>query len=123
MVLQPLTQYGWKVSGELFTFDWDSDENMATVRQQVEGITKGCLYKTGCKTLWCNCKSENFVQLDVIVFCSNAEYSNTTTTHSPDTLMDVTVEENQDVDDIMDWIFGDTDNFAVEELDLSDLED
>ena len=68
---------------------------------------------------------ENFVQLDVIVFCSNAEYSNTTTTHSPDTLMDVTVEEtfSQDVDDIMDWIFGDTDNFAVEELDLSDLED
>ena len=70
MVLQPLTQYGRKVSGELFTFDWDSDENMATVRQRVEGITKGCLYiKPGARLCGATASlKENFVQLDVIVF-------------------------------------------------------
>ena len=68
MVLQPLTQYGWKVSGELLTFDWDSDDNMATVRQRVEGLTKDCRCKTGCKTLQCSTSpKENRVQLDVIV--------------------------------------------------------
>ena len=97
MVLQPLTQYGWKVSGELFTFDWDSEENMATVRQRVEGIYYERLpvyIKPGARLCGVTASlKENFVQLDVIVFCLNAEYSNTTTTHSPDTLMDVTVEE------------------------------
>ena len=42
MVLQTLTDYGWKVEGEVLLCDWDSDENMVAVRQRVQSLLTGC---------------------------------------------------------------------------------
>ena len=45
MVLHPLANFGWKVTNESLTFDWDSGNNMEAVRQRVIQLLKGCKCK------------------------------------------------------------------------------
>ena len=52
----PITQYGWKLTDERLTVDWDSEENIQTVNERVAGLLKGCHCKTGCNTTRCGCK-------------------------------------------------------------------
>ena len=54
--LQPLTEFGWKMIGEELVCDWDSDKNVATVRERVHALTTGCHCKTGCLSAKCSCK-------------------------------------------------------------------
>jgi hypothetical protein len=56
MTLLPITQYGWKLTDERLTVDWDSEENIQAVNERVAGLLKGCHCKTGCNTARCGCK-------------------------------------------------------------------
>ena len=58
MVLNPLTDFGWKVTEESLTFDWDSECNMEAVRQRVIQLLEGCKCKTGCTTSRCGCRKK-----------------------------------------------------------------
>ena len=51
MVPKPLSEYGWQISKNTLTIDWDSENNMAAVRKRVAGLLKGCGCKTRCETL------------------------------------------------------------------------
>ena len=53
--LLPLSKYGWKVNGECLEIDWDSNENLETVRDTVSLLLKGCSCKTGCSSKRCSC--------------------------------------------------------------------
>ena len=50
MTLLPITQYGWKLTNEGLTVDWDSKENIQAVNERVARLLKGCHCKTGSKT-------------------------------------------------------------------------
>ena len=56
MVLEDITNYGWRLDdGNLKVF-WDTDENMQSIRKMVEILLQGCKCKTGCTTARCSCK-------------------------------------------------------------------
>ena len=112
MVLKPLSEYGWKVKDSLLTFDWDSEDNMAAVPQQVECLTKGCKCKTGCRTLRCGCRKRG-KECSEGCECSSCTNIKIGRQQTKDSLLDVTLEEleggecqTEDIDDIMDWVFG-----------------
>ncbi len=117
MAVRPLTDYGWKVNGDTLTFDWDSDINMEAVKQRVAALLRGCRCKTGCKTARCGCRKKGNTCSEG---CECTDCSNTQTTlQQPDidSLFEVSVEEiitdsgQTDVDDVMDWVFGDYEEF------------
>ena len=56
MVPKPLSEYGWQISKNSLTVDWDSENNIAAVRERVAGLLKVCGCKTGCETRQCGCK-------------------------------------------------------------------
>ncbi len=60
IILQSLTQYGWKLNNKKLTFDWDSEKNMNLVQERVNKLLKGCKCKTGCCNIkCCSCKGKN----------------------------------------------------------------
>ena len=40
--LPDLTSWGWKVNNEQLSIDWDSSENLSTIKERVRLLTKGC---------------------------------------------------------------------------------
>ena len=128
MVVQPLVEYGWKLDGEMLSFDWDSSANMEAVRERVAGLTRGCHCRTGCGTSRCGCKGKG---KSCSEGCKCTNCSNTQDAlhrDSTDDLLEISVEEiiadeNQtEVNDIMDWVFGNSESFE-EEFDQDDLDD
>ena len=142
MVVYPLANFGWKVTGESLTFDWGSENNMEAVRQHVVQLLKGCKCKTGCTTSRCGCRKKNkeYSEGCECTNCSNTQ-SNTHTVidNSEDTLMELSLEENftenreqlldDEVDKIMDYVFGEYpfceehDDSSEEHDDSSEVED
>ena len=127
------------MNDDLLSFDWNIDENMKAVMQQVKEILKGRELKTGCRTQQCGCKAKG---KQCSEGCECTDSSNVHTTpghaqHNTDTLMEVTIEETvadndpdqevEGVDEIMDWVFGcasaDEDITDDKELEVSNLED
>ena len=124
MTLQPLTNFGWIVEQGNLCIDWDSHENITAVNERVFSLLKGCKCKTGCGTKRCSYRHkgrECSIGCECIN-CTNNEASSTRstpTTSNDDTLLEVTVDEYltnlddnelaDDVEDIMDWVFGDGD--------------
>lgn len=120
----PLTEYGWKIENGELKIDWESDDNMATVRQTVALIRKGCGCKTGCNTTRCKChKAGNYC-----FGCKCINYTNlpdqspgpSTAAHpQPSTQSKTESDSEQDsdreselereVNDIMMDVFGDCD--------------
>ena len=128
ITLQPLVQYGWIVKNDTLTFDWESEKNVSAVQERVHRLLKGCKCKTGCGSKRCGCKGKDrkcCIGCEC-VNCTNTDAdcssSSTLTTTSGDTnLLDVTLDEYlnevsttntdstiipEDVDDLMDWVFG-----------------
>ena len=56
MELAELTSWGWKVNNEQLSIDWDSSENLSTIKERVQLLTKGCKCKSGCGTSRCGCR-------------------------------------------------------------------
>ena len=135
MVLHPLANFGWKVTDESLTFDWDSENNMEAVRQRVIQLLKGCKCRTGYTTSRCGCRKKNKECSEgcECTNCSNTQ-SNTHTVidNSEDTLMELSLEENftesreqlldDEVDEIMDYVFGEY-PFCEEDDDNSEEHD
>ena len=55
----PPTQHGWKKSEDVYTFHWDSDETIMTIRKRVNKLTKGCRCKKNMyMTQQCGCRQK-----------------------------------------------------------------
>ena len=57
ITLEPIIQHGWKISGppNSLSIIWDSQENIAQVRDRVNALLKGCKCVTGCMTKRSRC--------------------------------------------------------------------
>ena len=42
ITLEPMDDYGWKISNNVLTIDWDSEENIEAVWQRVSHVLSGC---------------------------------------------------------------------------------
>ena len=128
MVVQPLVEYGWKLDGEMLTFDWDSSANMEAVRERVAGLTRGCHCRTGCGTSRCGCKGKGKTCSEGCECTNCSNIQDALHRDSTDDLLEISVEEiiadeNQtEVNDIMDWVFGNSESFE-EEFHQEDLDD
>ena len=58
MVLEPITENGWRLECTNLCVVWDTEENMQTVRERVCLLLKGCKCVTGCKNRVCGCKKK-----------------------------------------------------------------
>ena len=57
MILAPPAGNGWLHQDGKLVVDWDSKENIQSVRRRVDLLLKGCGCKTGCNTNRCGCKN------------------------------------------------------------------
>ena len=119
MLLKPLTDYGWRIEGEKLMYEWDSEENMAVVRQRVDTLLKGCHCKTGCKTARCSCRKK---EAQCAAGCECVNCHNRCSVHptEDDSLLAVSFEEEileqshdqqllREVEETMQMVFGDGD--------------
>ncbi len=112
MALEPMTTYGWDIQDGTLSVIWDSQENLDAVRERVSALLKGCKCATGCTTKRCSCR-KNRRECSVGCDCTNC--SNTTQLQEEVTESEVTVVAidevirgvDEEVDDIIDWVFGD----------------
>ena len=58
LCLQPMTEYGWRLENDTLIYDWDSEANMAEIKQRVSMLLKGCKCRTGCGSAACGCKKK-----------------------------------------------------------------
>lgn len=117
MELAPLADFGWIVDVDLLSIDWDSRENMQAIHQRVASLLRGCKCKTGCSTSHCGCRVKG-KQCSEGCECINCVNIKT----SSDPLNHLVLEEqvmgtemdllNEEVDEIMDWVFGEEQSFS-----------
>lgn len=124
IVLQPVTEFGWKVVDNTLTVVWDSNENMAMIQERVSQLLNGCKCKTGCKTRRCSCRKSNR-NCGEGCECSNCcnVNVNTSTSHEcemeeemAEIALDEIDEEESDIEDLMIQIFGGDDDTDIDEL-------
>ena len=56
MSLKPITDYGWQLVDNTLTVVWDTPKNIASIRNRVRLLLRGCKCVTGCTTGRCGCK-------------------------------------------------------------------
>ena len=107
------------------TIDWDSQENKAAVDTRISGLLKGCKCKAGCSTKRYSYRSKGN---ECSIGCDCINCTNTQGKGNED-LLDIVVDEYLaevndesiglpvDVNDIMDWVFGDEDFEGDENFD------
>ena len=112
MILKPMKEYGWGVEDNRLSIIWDSHENVQMIRERVSVLLKGCKCVTGCTTGRCSCKRKS-KQCSEGCQCLNC--TNINAAHDGDIEMsELVVEESQvhtneindEVDELMDWVFG-----------------
>ncbi len=115
MILEPITDHGWTVQNNQLSVVWDSQQNMAAIRERVNSLLKGCKCVTGCVTRRCSCQ-KNQTKWSVGCECTNCcnidqEGEDTANNEISDIAIDEEVNINrwqdEGVEDIMDWVFGD----------------
>ena len=120
MILEPLANHGWEVQNEKLTIVWDSRLNIEAIRKRVSHLLSGCKCITGCSTRRCSCLRKQ-AQCGEGCQCRNC---NNLCTPSDDNIQQeaegselelVAVAEihdqlEEEVDDIMDMIFGEEDD-------------
>lgn len=107
MVLKPITNCGCDNKIKIV---WDTKQNMEAIRNQVLVLTSGCKCKTGCTSEWCSCRKK---QQQCTEGCQCLNCTNITDTDTNDKWELAAEEPNEDidVDELMDWVFGnDTDS-------------
>ena len=130
--LRPLTEFGWRTSQDKLIFDWDSQENVDSINERVSALLKGCKCRTGCSSTICGCRKKG-KKCSVgcsCMGCTNIPFQSTATSEqmqiSPE-LTQISLEEeittadhlNQEVDDLMEWVFGneeETDSCSVSDM-------
>ena len=118
MALEPTVGNGWVNYEGILRIDWDSKENMQSVRQRVDLLLKGCGCRSGCDTNRCGCK-KNSTACGPGCRCTNCK--------NKQAQRDCNQESDHlelEVDGIMEAIFGeDRDRANGEEQDVTDNED
>ena len=111
IVPKPLSEYGWKVQDSTLVVDWDSDINMDAVKERVEGLLKGCGCKTGCQTRQCRCKGKGkaYGEGCNCTNCNNTGVQTPTTASMEEMNIEEIIEDSapEDLNEIMQWVFGD----------------
>lgn len=126
MTLKPLNGNGWKVTNNGLEIDWDSQENLESVRYRVALLTKGCGCKKGCQTSRCSCVKHNKCGPG----CTCINCCNSPTTNKPPDLLQMEIEDangdeeesdnEDDINELMYRVFGSqTDSDGHSDLDLS----
>ena len=125
MTLRSLQGNGWKIIDQAtLEIDWDSKENVETVRHRVALLTKGCNCKTGCRTARCGCVKRNG-KCGAGCNCQNC--CNLPIPSISEDLVDMAIAErtnrnhDEEVDDIMLALFGECSSF-IDDSDQSDNE-
>ena len=125
MTLRSLQGNGWKIIDQAtLEIDWDSTENVETVRHRVALLTKGCNCKTGCRTARCGCVKRNG-KCGAGCNCQNC--CNLPIPSISEDLVDMAIAErtnrnhDEEVDDIMLALFGECSSF-IDDSDQSDNE-
>ena len=112
MVLQPITQYGWNIKDEGLTIEWDTEENIAAIRERVHLITRGWKCASGCSTNCCDCrKTEHQCSPGCeYINCTNlnqSEYSMRNSSEADVSILCLEEETKyEEVENIMDFVFG-----------------
>ncbi len=114
MKVKSILEYGWKANDDTLAIEWDSSDNIQAIQRRVKRLTKGCKCTTGCSNARCGCKKKN-QQCSEGCSCTNC--ANLTISQPSDTeLAEVALEESVttctensdcDMDEVMDWVFGD----------------
>ena len=113
MVLQPITQYGRNIKDEGLTIDeWNTEENLAAIRERVHLLIRGCKCASGCSTNRCGCmKREHQCSPGCeCINCTNLSQSEYSMRNSSDA--DVSIlcleeeTEYEEVENIMYFVFG-----------------
>ena len=125
MMLRSLQGNGWKIIDQAtLEIDWDSKENVETVRHRVALLTKGCNCKTGCRTARCGCVKRNG-KCGAECNCQNC--CNLPIPSISEDLVDMAIAErtnrnhDEEVDDVMLALFGECSSF-IDDSDQSDNE-
>ena len=130
IIPKPLSNYGWKVQDNTLAVDWDSDVNMDAVKEQVEGLLKGCGCKTGCQTWQCRCKVKgkgcgegcnctNCTNTHLPSNCTNCTNTHLPTPNVTGSMEEMSIEEiienapPEDLNEIMEWVFDDNETERV----------
>ena len=126
MTLRSLQGNGWKIIDQAtLEIDWDSKENVETVRHRVALLTKGCNCKIGCHTARCGCVKRNG-KCGAECNCQNC--CNLPIPSISEDLVDMAIAErtnrnhDEEVDDIMLALFGECSSF-IDDSDQSDNEE
>ena len=131
MNLKPMTEYGCVAEDNNVRIIWDSQKNVQSIRERVHVLLRGCKCITGCTTGRCSCRRK---QKECGEGCQCLNCSNINTVHDKDTEIDeLVIEESQghnneindEVEELMDWVFGEdahsrvSNNIDSEEEDTS----
>ena len=96
MVMEPITEYGWSVHNDQLRVVWDTDENMAAVRDRVNVLLKGCKCASGCQNRRCGCQRKNSMCTEgcQCTDCQNCPNSHSTPqTEESDDVLTIALEE------------------------------
>ena len=98
--LAPLTSFGWKLTDGILEIEWDSNENIATIKERVNFLTKGCRCKSGCKTSRCGCRKKGWECSEgcECIHCSNLP--------SGSANAELESDLDEETDEMMEDIFG-----------------
>ena len=123
---KPLCDYGWSVQNENISVAWDSDSNMDSIRERVSSLLKGCGCKTGCHSRQCGCKGKGKLCGEGCN-CINCTNTGTQTIASgTNSMEEASIEEiitdtpPEDLDEVMEWVFGDYEGDMVSEEESDD---
>lgn len=133
MVYPEVINNRWKIWNNKLLVHWDSDENLARIRSTVALIKKGCGCKTGCLSGRCKCKrSGSFCGPGCkCCTCYNLPGQDSRALEldgMEQSESDDECETNEEIDEMMDEIFGrqiefnDNDSISIE-LYISDISD
>ena len=91
---------------------------MDAVKERVEGLLKGCGCKTGCQTRQCRCKAKG-KGCGEGCNCTNCTNTLLPTPNVTGSMEEMSIEEiiedapPEDLDEIMEWVFGDNETERV----------
>ena len=130
ITLQPMDEYGWKITNSVLTIDWDSEQNMEAVRQRVSHVLSGCKCRVSSCDNRCSCRRKNKSCSEgcECINCTNIEKPTPSADSSE--LNDLAIEEiietqmtddlKEQIDEIMEQVFGATTTDCDELSDDSD---
>lgn len=97
MSLEPITNYGWTLQDNTLCTVWDSQKNMAAIRERVSAVLKGCKCATGCTTKRCSC-CKNRKECSVGCECTNCSNINHGEEVAESDITEVAIDEEISID-------------------------